>query len=114
MSNCNSKELAFNAIESNFKLIENVSNNILKKDGLNYSSKAKLTKEYFPTRSYNDIVLESGTYDALIVELGEAKGDNWWCVVYPPLCFVNSSAQTYSQVVYKSKLLEIIRKFFKG
>ena len=53
------------------------------------------------------VTLEAGVYDALILELGSGKGDNWWCVVYPPLCFTGAN-----NVVYKSKIAEIIKKFF--
>ena len=114
LANCDTKELAYEAIRDNFDLIEKTSNKILQKNGLNYYSRAKLTNEYFPTRSYNDVVLKSGNYDALVLELGEALGNNWWCVVYPPLCFVNANDANSSRVVYKSKLLEIIRNFFKA
>ena len=50
----------------------------------------KFQNEFFPTRVYGDYVLEADFYDALIIELGNASGDNWWCVFYPPLCFLNS------------------------
>ena len=73
-----------------------------------YKSRAVLREELFPTRTYDNLTLESGFYDALIVELGEGKGDNWWCVVYPPLCFVESG----HGYVYKSKIVEIIKNFF--
>jgi stage II sporulation protein R len=113
LANCTTKELAYEAISKNFSLIEEASNKILVKNGLNYRSKAKLINEYFPTRSYNSVILTSGRYDALVLELGEALGNNWWCVVYPPLCFVNFEATNSNRIVYKSKLLEIIRNFFK-
>ena len=51
-------------------------------------------------------------YDALIIELGNASGDNWWCVVYPPLCFLNSKDLNTTNIVYKSKIYELINKFF--
>ena len=54
-------------------------------------------------------MLESGYYDSLIIELGDGKGDNWWCVVYPPLCFVGDG----SGYLYKSKILKIIQDFYK-
>ena len=57
-------------------------------------------------------MLESDFYDALIIELGEACGDNWWCVVYPPLCFLDAKQLDLSNVKYKSKLIEIINNFF--
>ena len=94
-------------LSNNLSLIDNVANSILKRNGFSYVAKSKLAVEEFPTRSYNGFVLEEGIYDALIVELGEAKGDNWWCVIYPPLCF--TSTNTGSNVVYKSRILEMIK-----
>jgi|AntRauTorckE6833_2_1112554.scaffolds.fasta_scaffold29385_2 stage II sporulation protein R len=111
LAECNTKKQAINKVTNNFSLIESVANNVLKKNALNYTSKVKLSSEYYPTRSYNNVVLESGEYDSLILQLGNAEGRNWWCVVYPPLCFVNDGVQ--GQVIYKSKLLEIIKNFFK-
>lgn len=112
LANCTSKEEAINKVNLNFDLIEDVADNVLKNNGFNYFSTAKLTEEYFPIRSYNDTVLASGIYDALILELGEAEGNNWWCVVYPPLCFIGADATSGENFVYKSKLIEIINKFF--
>ncbi len=106
---CETKEQAERALKNNFSGIENVADSILRQNGFSYSSHAKLCNEYFPTRSYQDLTLDEGFYDALILELGEAKGDNWWCVVYPPLCFVSANP-TGADVVYKSKILHIINK----
>lgn len=74
-----------------------------------YRSKASVREEEFPTRVYEDLTLDAGYYDALILELGSGKGDNWWCVVYPPLCFTGGECG----YVYKSKILEIIESFKK-
>ena len=68
---------------------------------------AKINNEYFPSRTYEDLTLNEGWYDALIISLGTGEGDNWWCVVYPPLCFTSGSCD----IKYKSKILEIIRNF---
>ena len=73
---------------------------------------AKIDKEKFPTRSYENVTLEEGVYDALIIELGSGKGDNWWCIVYPPLCFVNKSDVDAQNIQYQSYLIEIIKKYF--
>lgn len=107
LADCESKQESEIIIEKNFPLIESVANSVLRQNGFYYSAKAKLSHEEFPTRSYEGFVLEKGFYDALILELGDAKGDNWWCVVYPPLCFVNGSCEN---VVYKSRIVEIIKK----
>ena len=88
--------------------IEGVAERVLKEKGFSYGANAEVRTETFPTRSYGEYVLEKGEYLALIVELGEGKGNNWWCVLYPPLCFVGESS---SKPVYKSKLLEIIERW---
>ena len=92
----------------NLEEIEKVADSVLNENGFSYSSKAGVRNELFPTRKYDDLVLDGGYYDALIIELGDAKGDNWWCVVYPPLCFTGEG-QGYQ---YKSKIKEIIDNFF--
>jgi len=85
--------------------------NLLRSKGFNYSVNIKIANEYFPTRTYQNTTLESGYYDAVIVELGEAVGDNWWCVMYPPLCFVNKN-ENKMQIKYKSKVVEWFKSWF--
>ena len=94
-------------LEENLNSLSHVASARLKSEGYSYTAKAKLNTEYFPTRSYQDLTLESGYYDALIIELGAAEGNNWWCVVYPPLCF---STQGEGEVKYKSFFKEIVDK----
>ena len=112
IANCKTKDEAIKSVRANFSVVEEVANELLNSKGFDYSAKAKLTSEYFPIRSYNDVVLNSGVYDAVILELGEAKGNNWWCVVYPPLCFVEADYMDGATFKYKSKLVEIINNFF--
>lgn len=108
LSECQTKEEAEKAISNNFGLIEATANNILSCNGFFYTAKARLAIEEFPTRDYNGFILEKGFYDALILDLGEGKGNNWWCVVYPPLCFLKANP-VGQDVIYKSKLIEIIK-----
>lgn len=110
ISSCKSKDEFARVMQNNLGYIECIANEILAQNTINYQSKAMLTSEFFPTRTYDGVTLESGYYDAIIVNLGSGEGDNWWCVVYPPLCFLNSS----SGYIYKSRLVEIINKFFGG
>lgn len=86
-------------------------NDYLLKNHFNYTSKIEVRNEYFPTRVYNDILVESGFYDAIIIKLGDANGQNWWCVAYPPLCFYDYS-ENANHVEYKSRLLQIINLYF--
>ena len=88
--------------------ISALATDFLKQNGFDYSAKAKVNNEYFPTRSYETLTLEDGFYDALIVELGSGTGDNWWCVIYPPLCF--SENTNSSDVKYSSIIAELIKR----
>lgn len=108
LADCETKEIAYQVIENNLEYIENIADNVLVSNNYNYFCNAKMSYEDFPTRTYGNLTLESGFYDALILELGNAVGDNWWCVVYPPLCFVNGSTNVS---IFKSRILEIIRNF---
>ena len=98
------------ALENALPQIEEVANGVLAENGFSYTARAAVRREEFPTRVYEDVTLEAGVYDALIVELGEGAGANWWCVVYPPLCF--SGEANGGNVRYRSRLLEIIQNFF--
>ena len=108
-SRCTDKDKAIKVISSILPEIEKVCDRVLKENGFSYKSKASVRVEEFPTRVYGDLTLESGLYDALIIELGSGTGDNWWCVIYPPLCFTSGTAD----VKYRSAIMDIINKFFK-
>lgn len=105
------KQLAMQVVQSNLRQIEKVCNAVLDSYQMDYHGNAKLTEETFPDRTYDGVTLASGVYDALIVNLGSGKGDNWWCVVYPPLCFVGGQSNGTSNVVLASKLAEIVRQW---
>ena len=64
----------------------------INKNGFNYDVAVEIGNFSFPTKTYGDISLPSGYYDALRIKIGEAKGQNWWCVMFPPLCFVDVSS----------------------
>ena len=106
---CTDKQKAMEVIGGILPEIEKVCDRVLKQQGFDYTSRASIRAEEFPTRVYGELTLEKGIYDALIIELGSGKGDNWWCVVYPPLCFTSGTAS----VQYRSAILDIINKFFK-
>ena len=110
---CNvaSKSEAVNKVKSLTLQMTDLCASVLKQKGFNYSVNVKINNEYFPTRTYSNTTLESGYYDAVIVELGSAVGDNWWCVMYPPLCFVNKNENSM-QIKYKSKIVEWFKNLF--
>lgn len=107
LSKISSFEDAKSFIADNFEMIEKEADSILEREGFTYSSKAELKNEHFPTRTYDDLTLEEGDYDALILNLGSGTGDNWWCVVFPAFCFTRSTKS--SNIEYISAIWEIIK-----
>ncbi len=93
-------------ISQNFDLIEECANATLAQNNFTYKCNAKIDNEYFPTRTYEQITLEEGYYDALILELGSGEGNNWWCIVFPAFCFTKTN--NFDNIVYISKIWEII------
>ena len=85
--------------------LEQEAEDYMKAEGYDYPAHMEVTDCYFPTKTYGDMVFPCGTYDAVRVEIGKGKGHNWWCVLYPPLCFVDS---TYAVVPDSSR--EILRE----
>lgn len=71
--------------------IENVAKNVVVKWGKDYDVQVFLDKANFPTKSYGDVVLPAGEYEACRVIIGEGKGQNWWCIMFPPLCYVDAA-----------------------
>ena len=110
-ASCAKKEEAIKGVRGQISAIERVAKNTLAKNGFAYGARARFEKESFPTRVYGEYTLPAGEYLALVVELGSGKGDNWWCVVYPPLCFASPKGE---QVIYKSKIAEIIKSWKNG
>lgn len=70
--------------------IEALSEQVVQEEGYNYEVKAQVTTCDFPDKTYGDITFPAGSYEALRIEIGQAEGQNWWCVLYPNLCFIDS------------------------
>lgn len=71
--------------------IENVAREQMAREAYEYEVKAEVTSSYFPEKSYGDITFPAGEYYALRVEIGKGEGQNWWCVLYPNLCFLDAT-----------------------
>lgn len=93
------------AIRENLPAIEEIANEKMQQEGFDYTAKASLGLCYFPVKEYGDLTFPAGDYEALRVQLGESEGKNWWCVMYPSLCFVDSVYQVVPDAS-KEKLKE--------
>ncbi len=126
LSQAGSLEEARALVRGNLKKIETVAQREVVRQGYSYPVKAMLGNFQFPVKSYGYITLPAGNYEALRVVIGEGQGENWWCILFPPLCFVDISnsltADLQQQVLptlsgnrnkkgiqVRFKLLEIIR-----
>ena len=89
---CKTKQEAISLVEENKENFKQIALDTIKNEGYSYDVNIKIGNFEFPTKNYGDISLPAGFYDALRVEIGEAKGQNWWCVMFPPLCFVDVSS----------------------
>lgn len=108
----NSIDEVRNTIEEHQKELYELTNNKLKE--LNYDKPFKMNYgfNYFPKKKYKGVTYKEGNYESLVVTLGDGEGDNFWCVIYPPLCMAEVDDNT-SETEYKFFIKEIIDKYFK-
>lgn len=123
--------------------IESISREEIEKCGYDYKVESMLSRENFPDKVYGDAIFPQGEYEAYRILIGEGQGQNWWCVMFPPLCFVDGTKKAIdlsnitekldkkleedltvedkslnledesAKIVFKFKLLESIKAFFK-
>lgn len=98
----NSKEETINIIKNNQEVIKSTIEKYNVPYSINYG------KNYFPKKTFNNIIYEEGEYESLVISLGEASGNNWWCIMYPPLCLLENNDTKQDKIEYKSYLWEII------
>lgn len=87
-----SKEDAIALVNEHKQEFEKIALDVIHANGYNYTVKINIGNFNFPTKTYGDISLPAGIYDALRVEIGNADGKNWWCVMFPSLCFIDISS----------------------
>ena len=82
-----SRELLLSSQEK----VINIAKEVIRKEGYDYDVNVELAMTNFPVKTYGNVTLPQGEYEAFRVLIGEAKGQNWWCVMFPPLCFIDMS-----------------------
>lgn len=83
---------------------------ILRENGFSYGAAAELSYEFFDTRAYGDVTLPAGNYRAVKIILGEGKGKNWWCVMFPPLCLpAAAQSEEAALAVFSPEEMHVIK-----
>ena len=99
-------------INKNLKNIDNEVDNYLTQIEYNEDYNINFGLNYFPQKEYKGIIYKEGLYESLLITLGEGKGNNWWCVLFPPLCLLEADETETDEVEYKSFAKEMIEKYF--
>ena len=107
LENSNSIEESEKIIKNEYKTLENISKKVISKNGYNYIVKVGLEYSNFPAKQYSSVVLPAGKYKALRIIIGEGKRKTWWCVMFPPLCFVDDQNGIIDEKTDK-KLKEVL------
>ena len=112
LNGINDVDEARNIINDNINELNNNISDIFKDNNYNYDFKVVFGDNYFPDKVYKGVIYNEGNYESLVVYIGEAKGDNWWCVLFPPLCLLEASESETGEVEYRSIVKDMIEKIF--
>ena len=104
-------ESAREKLNNSMKSIENTLAKEMKDK--EYSYKIDYGMHYFPEKVYKGVTYDAGNYESLLVTLGKGEGDNWWCVLFPPLCVLEAEETSATNVQYKSFIKEILSRYFE-
>ena len=110
LKNVDNSEEAQKNIVDNLELVDRDVKKILNEENYDKGYKINFGKNYFPEKEYKGVRYEEGYYESLLITLGKGEGDNWWCVLFPPLCLIEGEENT--EVEYKSFVMEILDKYF--
>ena len=104
---------ARNIINTNIKNIETKIEETLVNYNYDKGYEVKFGFNYFPEKKYEGKTYNEGYYESLVIELGDAKGDNFWCVLFPPLCLMEVEETEKEKVEYSFFIFELFNKFFE-
>ena len=93
-ANCQTREDAIEVTKQNLSVLEETARETLRAEGSDHSVRVELGEEVYPTRNYESFCFPAGNYLSLRIILGEGEGQNWWCVLYPPMCLSAASAKS--------------------
>ncbi|MBQ7137192.1 MAG: stage II sporulation protein R [Bacilli bacterium] len=99
-------------IEDNIELINISVKTALQENGYDTDYEVDFGYNLFPEKKYKGVVYKEGYYESVVVTLGKGEGNNWWCVLFPPLCLMETDESNLEEIEYKSFIKEIIDKYF--
>jgi len=112
------EEVTRQYVQENLKQIQGWAEEYVRQQGFEYEIRTQLGVRAIPAKQYDDLYFPAGNYEALTITIGEGEGQNWWCVVFPPLCLIDCEDSTYKdafendgqgRIVLKSKIKEIMK-----
>ncbi len=107
LSNVNSLEEAENVLKENIDYVNEIAKEVIEENNYTYEVNTMLSYENFPDKVYGDYIFPQGNYEAFRVIIGEGKGQNWWCVMFPSLCFVDESKNSVDSSNLKEEIENI-------
>ncbi len=105
LTNSTTKEETKTEINNNLYKINHVIDKFNTKYNVNYGL------NFFPEKNYKGVTYKEGNYESLVITLGDGLGDNWWCVLFPPLCLLEANETNYDDITYTSYIQELINKY---
>ena len=112
LKNTTDLEEARYLINNNLNEVENNIDKTLQKENYKLPYSVNFGLNYFPEKKYKGITYDEGYYESVVVTLGEGLGDNWWCVLFPPLCMLEAEETDTTDVEYTTMVKTIIDKYF--
>lgn len=110
LENVNDINTARKIINDNVSDLDTAISNIFKENNYNMKYDINFGYNYFPEKEYRKVKYKEGYYESIVITIGEGEGDNWWCVLFPPLCLLDNENQ--DEVEYKFLVKELLNKIF--
>ena len=102
----------YDSIQNNLHNFDKIITESIKDESYKDNYNISYGINYFPEKEYKGVIYEEGDYESLVITLGDGLGDNFWCVLFPPLCLLEAEETDTDEVEYTSFIKEIIDKYF--
>ena len=113
LENSKNIETSRKIINSNIDKYSNTIENVLKNENSNQEYNIDYGYHYFPEKEYKGVKYKEGEYESLLITLGKGEGDNWWCVLFPPICSLEVEETNTDEIEYKFYIKEMFDKYLK-